>query len=239
MSLGEDNARFVLLKAFVDAATAELGKLRSGHLEALLERYREDRATSFKVVLPGTDDVVATVTLRGPKESMEFADQEAFIAWAERNHPDLIDTEVVPAQPERLIPATPERVEKSVNGKALTAWMKHLTTEDGEVIDTTTGLVVDGMVHKPAGKPNQFAVLYENGGQDKLASAYRAGKLNDLVAGTALPALTPPPMVERRLEVVRVDDADVSAPKSQADDADDFDAGDFGDDLFGAQPGGW
>jgi hypothetical protein len=188
MSLRDDNAKFALLKAVVDAATAEIARLRADHTGHLVERFKEEGTTSFKALLPdGT--AVATISLTIPKPTLTVTDDEAFKAWLETNHPNAIDTETIPAQPEQLIPAVPERVERNVNPKRITSLMEQFKPVPDGVVDLTTGMLVAGVEMTPAADPKQFSVTYAKDGRDQLADAYRAGDLDALVAGSALPAL--------------------------------------------------
>lgn len=131
------------------------------------------------------------------------------MAWVEANHPDAIETKVIAAVPEQTIPAVPEQTLKSVSGRRMAELEKHFDLTDQGVVDTTTGTIVDGMVVVPAAAPKSFEVRYETGGaggRTDLALAYRAGKLNHVVAGTAtLPAIEAKPVVERRLASVPMD----------------------------------
>ena len=188
MSLRDSNAKFVLLKAVVDAATAEIARLRVGHTADLVDRFKEEGTSSFRAMLPdGT--VVATISLTIPKPVLNVTDDGAFTAWIEANHPGAIDTEHVEAQPEQLIPAVPARDEKSVNGKRLTKLMEQFKPVPEGVVDQATGLLVDGVEMTPAADPKQFSVTYAKDGRDQLADAYHAGDLDSLVAGSSLPAL--------------------------------------------------
>lgn len=199
-NLAEDNLRFVLLHAMGDAVKKELGRLREGHTSTLVDVYNDTKGTAYKVTLPGTDAVVATVTLRVPKSELELVDDDAFLKWAAANHPDMVELEEIPAVPEQIIPARPAREVAVLNQKKLTEVSKHFTRGgDGEVVDTTTGVFVDGMRWSTAPPPNQFEVRYEGDGRDRISTAYRAGQLNEVVAGSTLGAITAGPVVERRL----------------------------------------
>lgn len=208
MSLKEDNLRFVVLKAVADAIAKEVGDLRSDHLTPLLERYDDEGTKTFEVRLPGPggqDVHVATLALKVPKDSFQITDYDAFLAWAESNHKDIVHTEVIPGEPERtvVVPAVPERVEKSILPKGEAFVMKQLKiTEDG-IVDPSSGTFVDGVSNVPGSRPNSFAVTFEHDGPEHLAGAYRTGKLDHIIAGTSLPAINPV-RIERRLEVVQV-----------------------------------
>lgn len=188
MSLLEDNTRFALLKAIVDAATAEIAYMREQHTGRLVERYQDEGTQSFAAKLPdGTK--VASLILTVPKPSLEVKDPEAFLKWVKANHEVAVETVTHEAVPEQVIPASAEWSEEVVKPKALTTLLEGFqVTEDG-VVDTTTGTFVDGVELKPALAPSQFSVRYEKGGRDRLADAYRSGKLDDLAAGTSLPQL--------------------------------------------------
>lgn len=216
MSLKDDNLRFVLLKAIADAAAKELGKLRDDHLSPLLERYDEDGTAQFRVRLPGSDSLVATVSLAVPKDKLEVADEDAWVAWLEANHPAAVDRVVVPGEPEHTItvPATEDHTVTTLDDKKVTAVMKQFKVTKEGVVDTATGSLVDGVRNVAGGKPKSFAVKYEQDGAEQLAGAYRAGDLDAIVDGTSLPAVGQRPVLERRLEVVRVDSMTVDGRPS-------------------------
>jgi hypothetical protein len=218
MTLKDDNLRFTVLKAIADAVDDEMRRLRDGHLSTLLERYDDEGTTSFEVRLPGSDAVVAKLSLGVPKDKLEHTDPAAFEAWLEKNHPDAVIVEHIDAEPERtvVLPATPARVEKFIDPKALSAVMKHFKVTPGGVVDTATGVVVDGVENVPGGRPKSFSVRYEADGRDLITQSYRDGKLNGIVAGGPLPAIDEP-VIERRLVVAPdpVDEVPVAPPVDQ------------------------
>lgn len=210
MSLSTDNLRFVLLKAIADAAAKELGDLRDAHLEPLLERYDDEGTSSYKVKLPdGT--VVANLALSVPKGAVTVTDDAAFTAWVRANHPDAVEEVFIPGEPEQIItvPATEDRTDYVLKDKKVSALMKQFKATEEGVVDTATGQMVAGAEYKKGAKPKAFAVTYETDGREQLAGAYRAGKLDEIVAGTSLPAVGQRPVLERRLEVVRLESATV------------------------------
>lgn len=199
-ALKDRNLRFVVLKAIVDAGTAELGNLREEHLPALLSAYKATEASSFKVRAPGVNGapgpVVATVSLSVPKSKIEIHDEAEFLDWVQANHPDL----VIPAEPERtvVIPAT----ERCLDPKAWATLVKHFDeAEEGGIVDKATGAMVDGVIVNPGGDPKSFAVKYEAGAAEQLLASYRAGRLDAVVAGTSLPEVASRVVVERHLQV--------------------------------------
>lgn len=206
--LKERNLQFVLLKAIADAAAKELGRLRADHLTPLLERYDEDGSTAYKVRLPGAtgaDSLVATVTLSVPQDALEIADVDAFTAWCEANHPDAVNVETIPGEPERVevIPATEDRIEKTLVSKEVTTIFKQLKVVEAGIVDPSTGTLVDGVTNVPGSRPKQFAVKYQPDGVEQIVGAYRAGKLDHVIAGTTLPEVGRRGELERRLEIVR------------------------------------
>ena len=209
MTLAEDNLRLATLTAIVDAAAAEMKKLRAEHTTELVQRYEEEGTSSFKVKLPdGT--VVASVNLRVPQREAIVNDEQGFIAWVEANYPGCLHTEIVPAVPERIIPAVPEQEVKSVPSKRMTELMGQFELTEAGVVDKVSGALVDGMTVKPAPPPSVFEIRYEKGtGRNDVAAAYRRGQLSHVVAGSTLAAVTAGPVVERRLEAVPADPADV------------------------------
>lgn len=203
-NLKDDNLRFVLLKAIADAAAEELGRLRADHLPPLLERYAEDGSASFRVKLPGSDDLVATVSLSVPKDKIEITDEDEFLTWAELHHAGAVHVEEIPGEPERVevVPATEPRIERTILPKELTALMKQFKATQEGVVDLATGVLVEGATLVKGAAPKSFSVKYEPDGAELLAGAYRAGKLDDVVAGTTLPPVGQRPVLERRLEIV-------------------------------------
>jgi hypothetical protein len=203
MSLKDDNLRFTVLKAIADAVQDEMTRLRASHMTALLERYDDEGTKSFEIRLPGLDTVVATISLSVPKDSIEHTDPEAFEAWLEKNHPHAVIVEEIPAQPEHtvVVPASPARTERFIDPKALTAVMKQFKATPDGVVDTATGVMVDGVENKPGGRPRSFSVRYEADGRDLITQSYRDGKLNSIVSGGPLPAIDAP-VIERKLVVV-------------------------------------
>jgi hypothetical protein len=187
------NLRFAFLKAVADAIDAELKAERSAHTSTLLEKWRDEGTKSFNILLPGSGAKVGTITLTEPKPSTDVVDEAAFLAWCKENRPDAIAVEVIPAIPEQVIPAQPERRREYVDPKAQTAILAELkAADDGDVVDPETGTLVDGVEHKPAGEPRSFSVRYEKDGRADLALAYRRGQLDHLAAGTALPQIGGP-----------------------------------------------
>jgi hypothetical protein len=198
----EDNLRFVLLKAMVDAATKELDEMRADHIGPLLERYDQDGTKSFSVRLPGNGALIGALTLPEPKDKYEVTDEQAFTAWFAENHPDAVSVETIPGEPEHtvVVPATPDETITTINPKHRTAIMKALDqNDDGDIIDTVTGSIVKGVKYLPGKRPDKFAVNYEDKGRDLLAAAYRTGQLDSIVGGTSLPPVNGRVVTERVL----------------------------------------
>lgn len=194
MSLRDRNLRFALLKAVADAINDALAEERADHRDSLLERYDDEGTTSFDVRLPdGTQ--VAKISLAVPKAATTVTDEDALLAWAKVNAPELVETEVIPAQPERTVvmPATDEVVDEFLHPKRVTELLARVKPAPGTdmVVDPDTGVVVDGVTHAPAGRPKSFSVRYSPDGREALAVAYRSGELGHLTAGTVLPDVRP------------------------------------------------
>lgn len=187
MNLRDRNLRFALLKAVADAINEELTNERTDHTIDLRARYDDEGTTGFDVKLPdGTK--VAKISLSIPKPSTDVVDEEAFTAWCRDNFPTAVTEHLIPAQPAVVLPATPARTVHVVDPKLTATLLKDAKVVDGMVFDQN-GTLIDGVEYKPAGAPKSFSVRYESDGRDALAVAYRAGELDHLVAGTALPAL--------------------------------------------------
>lgn len=220
MSLKDDNLRFVALHTLADAIKKELGWIRTEHTGLLIDRYKDEGTTSYKVSLPEVPGVVATVTLRVPQPELEYFDDDALLKWAADHHPDLVELEEVPAVPEQVIPAVPAYERPVIAQKKLAALAKHFKKgEGGVVVDTTTGLVVAGARYSTPPPPNQFEVRYEGDGRTAVTDAYRAGRLNEVIAGSTLGAITAGPVVERRLVAVPASVVPVAPPVDGPDPA--------------------
>ena len=185
------NLRIALLKAIADDIVQQMADERDGHRDLLVKKYAEDGVKSFDVRLPnGTK--VSSISLAIPKDSTTVTDDAALIAWAKDNAPDLLREVTIPAVPEQVIPAQPERTEIHLDPKRVTELLervKPIDSSGGEVVDPDTAQVVDGITYEPGGQPRSFSVHYEKEGREALALAYRAGELSHLVAGTPLPAI--------------------------------------------------
>lgn len=181
MSIKTDNQRIALIKAYYDALGAFLADARAEHLEQLLERYEDEGTKSFDVKLPdGTK--IGQITLPVGKPSDKTVDEAALFEWAEEN--DGIDVETIPATEARTV----KRVRPSwLAGKIKTA----IEGDDGELTDVETGEIIPGVRRVPGKSPSSFMVTFAPGGQEKIATAYVRGELNDLAAGTVLPQIEP------------------------------------------------
>lgn len=201
MTFKDDNLRFVVLKALADAVTDELAQMRADHLGPLLERYDEEGTKSFSVRLPSTGALIGALTLPEPKDKYEVTDEAAFTAWFAENHPDAVTVEVIPGEPERtvVVPATPDETITTIDPKHRTAIMKALKSTDDGIVDTVTGSYVQGVKFSPGKRPDKFSVTYEPEGREQLAAAYRAGELDGIVTGTALPPVSGRIVIEQRL----------------------------------------
>lgn len=190
MNLRDRNLRFALLKAITDAIKTELDLERGDHTQDLKARYDDEGVKSMDVKLPGGGKV-ATISLSIPKPSTEVVDEEALLAWCQANMPTAIKEHTVPAEPERVIPATPEHTVYTVDQSMLDAMLKGARPVDptSSILVDEDGTVIEGIEHVPGGPPKSFSVRYEKDGREDLAVAYRSGELDHLVAGSTLPAL--------------------------------------------------
>lgn len=181
MNLKDENASFALLKAVGDAIQGHIAETRVDHLATLLEHYDEDGSPKFTVRLPdGTK--VATIILPEAKESFEVQNEVAFLEWVWENRPDLVEEVHVPPQ----VAMDYEQV--SVTGRA--QLLKGLSAgPDGIAFDSQTGLVVEGVAYKPAGRPTSFSVRYETEGRERVIDAWRTGELQHLVGSDVLPQI--------------------------------------------------
>jgi len=184
-----ENLRFVFKKTIVDALSAEIKKDREDHIKPLLEEWRRSGNKSFSVTLPdGTK--IGQVTLTEGKDATVIADDTAFFLWMKANHPEEIETVIVP---EKVIPATSyEQVKPAALNRLLE---EEFAMEDGMVI-TKEGEPVPGVEYLKAPEPSQFSVTYagtkavdKDRTKQKLFEAYRRGELAHLNLGSALPQI--------------------------------------------------
>jgi hypothetical protein len=191
MNLRDQNTRFSLLKAFRDAIDAELSNEREEHTAELLRLYEESGIKSMDVKLPDGGKV-ATISLSIPKPTFKITDEQALLDWCQANMPTAVHVDVIPEQPEQVIPAVPEHEVYRLDQGMVDALLKGAKPVDpsaGGLVVDEDGTVVDGVEFVPAGAPKSFSVRYESTGREALAMAYRAGELDHLVAGSTLPAL--------------------------------------------------
>lgn len=185
-----ENLRFVFKKTIVDALSAEIKKDREDHLKPLLEEWRRSGNKAFSVTLPdGTK--IGQVTLTEGADATVIADDTAFFLWMKANHPEEIETVIVP---EKVIPATSyEQVKPAALNRLLES--EEFDRVDDTII-TAEGEPVPGVEFRKAPEPSQFSVTYagtkaadKDKTKAKLFAAYRNGDLGHLNLGAALPQI--------------------------------------------------
>jgi hypothetical protein len=179
MNIKDELRRMALIKAFTDALMDFTKEERANVLTNLLEKYEDEGTKSFNVTLPNGQKV-ASITLPEGKPVDKTVDEAALYEWAEAQ--GGIDVEVIPAVAERTVKKIraswlADRIKRSIEG------------DDGDLIDVESGEVIEGIKRVPGASPSSFSVLFAKDGREKLATAYRRGELNELVAGTALPQI--------------------------------------------------
>lgn len=179
MNIKDELRRMALIKAFTDALMDFTKDERANVLSDLLEKYEDEGTKSFNVTLPNGQKV-ASITLPEGKPVDKTVDEAALFEWAEAQ--GGIDLEVIPAVAERTV--------KKVRASWLADKIKGaIEGDDGDLIDAESGEVIEGIKRIPGAAPSSFTVRFATDGREKLATAYRRGELNDLVAGTALPQI--------------------------------------------------
>jgi hypothetical protein len=184
-----ENLRFVFKKTIVDALSAEIKKDREEHIKPLLEEWRRSGNKSFSVTLPdGTK--IGQVSLTEASDATVIADDTAFFLWMKKNHPEEIETVVVP---EKVIPASSF---EQVKPAALNRLLEEEFIQAGDAIITKDGEPVPGVEFVKAPEPSQFSVTYtgakavdKDKTKQKLFAAYRNGDLSHLNLGSALPQI--------------------------------------------------
>lgn len=184
-----ENLRFVFKKTIVDALAAEVKKDREEHLKPLLEEWRRSGNKAFSVTLPdGTK--IGNVTLTEGSDTTVIADDTAFFMWMKANHPEEIETVIVP---EKVIPASSF---EQVKPAALNRLLESEFVRAGDEIITAEGEPVPGVEFRKAPEPSQFSVTYagakaadKDRTKQSLFEAYRNGKLGHLNLGSALPQI--------------------------------------------------
>ncbi|KAJ1684798.1 hypothetical protein LUZ63_020069 [Rhynchospora breviuscula] len=179
-----------LTEALADVLAAE----RADHLVDLVDRYDDEGTRSFDVRLPadeaGERVKVATITLSVPKDRLDVTSEDDLLDWAEAAAPWLLKETRIPAVPQQVIPAQPERVETTLDRAQLEVFLKAVKPgPNGSVVDPDTGQLVDGMTHTPGGAPRSFSVRYADDGREDLIRAWRRGDLEDVLSGTPLPQI--------------------------------------------------
>lgn len=130
-----------------------------------LERYEEEGSKSFVVRFDELGKV-ATATLNEPRDKPYVADEAAFVAWVEANHPG----EVV-----RTVRESYQKVLFERNVKL---------TDDGLVIHAKTGEAIPGLSVRKGGDPTSFTLSFEKRGDDNAED-----DVFDLALGQSVPAL--------------------------------------------------
>lgn len=184
-----ENLRFVFKKTIVDALSAEIKKDREEHLKPLVEEWRRSGNKSFSVTLPdGTK--IGQVSLTEGSDATVIADDTAFFLWMKKNHPEEIETVIVP---EQVIPAYSF---EHVKPAALNRLLEEEFIQAGDAIITKDGEPVPGVEFLKAPEPSQFSVTYvgakavdKDKTKQKLFAAYRNGELAHLNLGSALPQI--------------------------------------------------
>jgi len=177
MTLRDDNLRFSLLSTLAGAIAEELKGEREKHESVLFERYAEEGQRNYDVLLPDRTKV-GTITLTGGTASYDVADDAVFLDWAREYAPRMVK--------ETVIPATAEQTIYSVIPSARAALLKRceFDAEAGVIVDTQSGLVVEGVQYTPAGHPTGFQTRITTEGKAQLIDLYRTGALNELTTGS-------------------------------------------------------
>jgi hypothetical protein len=172
MNLSEAALRSAVAKLLMEELAAADKETRTQAMALFLDAFTEMGMRSLQVRLPGGEHI-ANATLTQPKDSIDF-DEAGFLAHVEADRPDEIT--------------------KMVNPAYRTAIKRHLTIDDGEVVDVRTGEVVPWASVRPAGKPRSFAVVFTAEGRTAVKRAWQddPAVLLEFLAPPALPAAPEP-----------------------------------------------
>ena len=156
--------------ALVKVLGERLKAARADADEQVAKWRPKDRAAA---VLPN-DVEIGSVTLVSGRSKSRLADEAAFLAWVERVHPEQMET-VTTTRPN---PAFVERL--------MSAARQLGTPVDAETGEEVPGIVVD------VGAPFPQVRLTKDAHQ-KVAAAWQAGELAELVSGLLRPAIEDAP----------------------------------------------
>jgi hypothetical protein len=174
-SLPELNHRFAQLVAFESAVKEYVARERAAMTGQYLAAYRAMGAKTFDA--KGDDGtVLAQFTLKENKathDTIVVGNPEQLLAFVLDNHP----TEVA------MNPTVQPAFEA-----ALLARVIYEPGEDGEpgqIIDPTTGLVVEGLKHvpgQPAAEPTTFGTYWKTGGKEAVLEELRDVAIGEVLA---------------------------------------------------------
>lgn len=163
--LPDQLAEFAAILAF-ENIVKDMCALRRGQLYDRLAETREDTGSKSFQARDAENNVMADFTLKDSTAAYKVSDSKAFTQWVIENFPKEVEMEpsVKPAFTKALLST------------------KRLTVDGDEVIDTTTGMVVDGVKFYPSVPATSFGTSWKDGGKEAAAAALLEGTAERLFA---------------------------------------------------------
>jgi hypothetical protein len=166
MSLKDDAARAAVLKALLDAVTAEYKAVNARVSARLLEEKQRTGTKQIAAEIDGTP--VASIAWITPEATPSVADPAAFAAWVAKHHPHQVEREFVTT----VRPAFAKAILAEVEAAGRPQWCDK---ETGELHD------VPGI--KFIGKAAHARLSFRKSGgrevgREQIAAAWRAGHLS-------------------------------------------------------------
>lgn len=155
----QQNLRTVALHALAKLVGEAKDDARADTFTGLKELHAETGSKSLDVTLPdGTK--VASISLTEGKPTPEIVDRQAYLAWAQQQHPDMVEH----------VTRVREAYEKKL--------MEH-AKKTGDPVDPDTGEFIPGMRVRPApDEPKSFSVNKLD--TQAIAQAWRSGQIEPL-----------------------------------------------------------
>lgn len=167
MDLRDKLRRFVAVKTLADALDDAVKHARASLTKDLVTQYTDGDVKQTVVKINGAK--VATATVGEPNPETTVTDQEALLAWATQNRPDLIETVDHPA--------VEAWTETRVKAPELTRLIEDSEDTGSGDLTTEEGEIIPGLRHVAHPAPTRFSVNYARPAHksaDPLAGGRRA-----------------------------------------------------------------
>ena len=161
MNVSELAMQAAVLKALLDEVSARV-KVTKAQAEAA---FRETGTTGAGAQLPDGTKIATVTYTGGDSKSARVTDENVFLAWVLREHPEQMELIVRPAYQKGLLDAA----EKA-----------------GQPVDPTTGETVPGVAVKNT--TPYVSIRFKPGAKEAVVAAWRAGELSgvEIVAPPAI-----------------------------------------------------